>query len=152
MNWPHIHLIINHFPVVGFLFGLLFVAYAMIRNREEIQKTSLGVLVLVALITVPVYFTGGQAGEIMERLPDVSRSLVEQHEEAASLALTGAVILGLIAAGGLFFFRRAAAMPRWFLVLTLILTIAVNGLIGFTANLGGQIKHPEARKGFQLPK
>ncbi len=152
MNWPHMHLIINHFPVIGFLFGLLFVAYAMIRKSEELQKTSLGFLVLVTLITVPVYFTGGAAGEIMKRLPDISKSLVEQHSEAASVALTGAVMLGLVAAGGLFFFRRAATMPRWFMVLTLILTIVVNSLIGFTTNLGGQIKHPEARKGFQLPK
>src|SRR4030066_291561 len=98
MNWPHIHLIINHFPVVGFLSGLLFVAYAMIRKSEELQKTGLGFLVLVALIMVPVYFTGDQAGDIMERLPDVSRSLVEQHEEAASVALTGVLILGLAAA------------------------------------------------------
>ncbi len=152
MNWPHIHLIINHFPVIGFLFGLLFVAYAMIRKSEELQKTSLGFLVLVAIITVPVYFTDDQAGDIMKRLPDVSKSLVEQHEEAASVALTGAVILGLIAAGGIFFFRRAATMPRWFMVLTLILTIVVNSLIGYAANLGGEIRHPEARKGFQLPK
>jgi uncharacterized membrane protein len=152
MNWPHLHLIINHFPVVGFLFGLLFILYAMIRKSDELKRTSLGFLVLVALITVPVYFTGDQAGDIMERLPDVSRSLVDQHEEAASVALTGAVILGLIAAGGLFFFRLAANIPRWFMTLALILTIVVNGLIAYTANLGGQIKHPEARKGFQLPK
>ena len=152
MNWPHLHLIINHFPVVGFLFGLLFVAYAMIRKSEELQKTSLGFLVLVALVTVPVYFTGDQAGDIVKRLPDVSKSLVDQHGEAASVALTGAVMLGLIAASGIFFFRRAAAIPRRFMVLTLILTIAVNGLIGYTANLGGQIRHPEARKDFQFPK
>jgi uncharacterized membrane protein len=152
MNWPHLHLIINHFPVIGFLFGLLFVAYAMLRKSEELKKTSLGFLVLVALITVPVYFTGDQAGDIMERLPDVSKSFVEQHEEAASVALTGAVILGLAAFGGLFFFRRAATMPSWFMVLTLILTFVVNGLVGLTANLGGQIRHPEARKDFKLPK
>ncbi len=152
MNWPHIHLIINHFPVIGFLFGLLFLVYAMIRKSEELKKASLGFLVLVALMSVPVYFTGGEAGEIMKRLPDVSKSLVEQHSEAASVTLTAAVILGLVAAGGIFFFRRAAAIPRWFMVLTLILTIAVNSLIGYTANLGGQIRHPEARRGFQLPK
>ncbi len=153
MNWPHVHLIINHFPVIGFLFGLLFVLYAMIRKSEELMKTSLGFLVLVALITMPVYFTGDQAGDVMKRLPDVSKSLVEQHEEAASVALTVAVILGLAAFGGLFFFRRSpATIPPWFMVLALILTIAVNSLIGYTANLGGQIRHPEARKGFQLPK
>jgi uncharacterized membrane protein len=152
MNWPHIHLIINHFPVIGFIFGLLFVLYAMLRKSEELKKTSLGFFVLVALITVPVYFTGDQAGDVMERLPDVSKSLVEQHEEAASVALTGAVILGIVAAGGLFFFRRAAAIPRWLMMLALILTIAVNGLVAYTANLGGQIRHPEARKDFQLPK
>jgi len=152
MNWPHIHLIINHFPVIGFIFGLLFVLYAMIRKSDELKKTSLGFLVLVALITVPVYLTGDQAGDIMERLPDVSKSLVEQHAEAAAVSLTVAVILALVIFGGFFFFRRAAAIPRWFMALTLILTIVVNGLIAFTANLGGQIRHPETRKGFQLPK
>lgn len=152
MNWPHLHLIINHFPVIGFLFGLLFILYALLRKSEELKKTSLGFLVLVALITVPVYITGDQAADIMERLPDVSKSFVEQHEEAASVALTSAVMLGLIAAGGIFFFHRASAVPRWFMVLTLILTLVVNSLIGYTANLGGQIRHPEARKGFQLPK
>ncbi len=152
MNWPHIHLIINHFPVIGFLFGLLFVLYAMIRKSEELKKTSLGFLVLAALMSVPVYFTGDQAGDIVKRLPDVSKSLVDQHEEAASVALTGAIILGIVAVGGLFFLRRSPAIPRWFMILTLVLTIAVNGLIAFTANLGGQIRHPEARKGFQFPK
>ena len=152
MNWPYIHLMINHFPVIAFLLGLLFVLYAMLRKSEELKKTSLGFLVLVALITVPIYFTGDEAGDIMERLPDVSKSLVEQHQEAASFALTAAVVLGIVAFGGLFFFRCAAAISRWFMVLTLILTIAVNSLIGLTANLGGQIRQPEARKGFQLPK
>lgn len=152
MNWPHAHLIINHVPVTGFFFGLLFVLYGMFRKSEELKKASLGFLVLVALMSVPVSITGDQAGDIMERMPEVSKSLVEQHEEAASVALTAAAILGLVALGGLLFFRRAAALPRWFMALTLVLAIVVNGVLALTANLGGQIRHPEARKGFQLPK
>lgn len=152
MNWAHIHLIINHFPVTGFIFGFLFLLYATIRKSEELKKTGLGFLVIMALITVPVYFTGNAAGEIIERLPGASKSLIGTHQEVASLALTVVVVFGLFAAGGLFYFRRKTAVPRWFLIIVLMLTILTNGLIALTANLGGQIRHPEARSDFQLSK
>jgi uncharacterized membrane protein len=152
MNWPYIHLLINHLPVMGFSFGLLFLVYAMMRKNEQLKTTSLGFIILLTLLTVLVYFTGGQAGDIMERLPDVSKSLVEQHDEAASVALTGSLVLGMITLGGFLFFRRAATIPLWFMVLILVLTIAVNVLMGVTANFGGQIRHPESRKDFALPK
>ncbi len=151
MNWAHIHLIINHFPVIGFIFGFLFMLYAMVRKSEELKRTGLGFMVLIAVITVPVYFTGGAAGKILEQLPGMSKSLIGEHQEVASLAFTIVILAGVTAAGGLLYFRRAAAIPAWFIALVLALSLVVNGLISLTANLGGQIRHPEARKDFQLP-
>jgi hypothetical protein len=55
INWAHIHLMINHFPVVGVMGAILLFLYALIRKSEEVKMVSLGLFVLVALITLPVY-------------------------------------------------------------------------------------------------
>jgi len=61
MNWAHIHLSLNHLPVVGIIFGVLLLLLALLRKSEELKRVSLGVFVLTALIALPVYFTGEPA-------------------------------------------------------------------------------------------
>jgi asparagine N-glycosylation enzyme membrane subunit Stt3 len=58
MNWAHIHLSLNHLPVVGTFFGVLLLLLALLRKSEELKRVSLGVFVLTALLALPVYFTG----------------------------------------------------------------------------------------------
>ncbi|MCI0564610.1 MAG: hypothetical protein MN733_39585, partial [Nitrososphaera sp.] len=69
MNLAHVHLLLNHFPVIGTVFGFLFLAYAMAKKSEELKKVSLGIFVLIALIALPVYFTGEPAEEVVKHLP-----------------------------------------------------------------------------------
>jgi uncharacterized membrane protein len=54
-----------------------------------------------------------------------------------------AIILGVIALGGLVRFRGTATPPRWFTATTLTLAILTSGLMGWTGWLGGQIRHSE---------
>lgn len=151
MNWAHVHLIINHFPVVGSIFGILLLLYALIRKNEEVKKLGLGFLVLIALVTIPVYYTGHASADIVVDLPDVTKSFINDHADLALISYSAVLLLGIVSFGGLFFFRRAANLPQWLMVLSLGLAIVVAGLIGLTANIGGQIRHTEARKDFQVP-
>ncbi len=151
MNWAHVHLIINHFPVVGSLFGVLLLLYALLRKNEEVKKLGLGFLVLIALVTIPVYYTGHAGEEIVVDLPGVTKSFINDHADMALVSYSAVLLLGIVSFGGLIFFRHAANLPQWFMVLSLGLTIIVAGLIGLTANIGGQIRHTEARKDFQVP-
>lgn len=151
MNLAHIHLMLNHFPVVGITFGFLLLIVSLLKKSKELQEISLWGLVIVSLIAIPVYLTGEPSEEIVEDLAGVSKSIIEQHEEMALISLIAVILSGVAAAAGLFFFRRSTNIPGWLITITLIFSVIAGGLIGKTANLGGQIRHPEIRKDFQLP-
>lgn len=145
MNYAYVHLLLVHVPVIGTVFGALLLFVAIARRSEELKKVSLGVFVVIALITIPVYFTGEPAEELVENLPGVSESIIDQHEEAGLVSLVVIEILGAISLGGLFLFHRSKHIPRLFVMTTLILSIGSGGLMGWAANLGGKIRHTEIR-------
>jgi uncharacterized membrane protein len=144
MNWAHVHLLLTHVPVIGVLFGLIALVVALVKDSKELKVASLSLFVIAALLTIPVYFTGEPAEEVVEHLPGVAESLIEQHEEAAQVSLVAMGILGVIALTGLIIFRRVH-IPRWFTVSVLALALVVSGSLTWTANLGGQIRHTEIR-------
>ena len=147
MNQAHIHLLLNHIPLVVAGVAALLLAVALVRKSAELKRVSFGLFVLAALITIPVYLTGEPAEEIVENLPGVSGPIVEQHERSALFSLIAIEVLGVVSLFGLFIYRRAAELPKVFAVATLGLSIVAGGLTAWTANLGGQIKHPEIRSG-----
>ncbi len=151
MNWAHAHLIINHFPVMGSIFALGVLAYAMWKNSPELKRFSLGFLVIVALLTIPVYFTGGEAGDFVQNIPGVDPARVSAHDDSALISLLACEALGVIALGGLIIWRREKDVPGWFMSTCLVLSLVIAGLMGWTANLGGEIRLPEARWGYSLP-
>jgi uncharacterized membrane protein len=151
MNWAHIHLLLNHLPLVGTIFGVLLLLLALLRKSEELKRVSLGIFVLTALLALPVYFTGEPAEKVVEYLPGVEEPLIERHENTALFALLMAGGAGVVALAGLILFRRAEKLPGWIVAATLVLSLATSGLMGWTANLGGQIRHTEVRDGFTAP-
>ena len=151
MNWAHIHLSLNHLPVVGTIFGVLLLLLALVRKSEELKRVSLGVFVFTALLALPVYFTGEPAEKVVEHLPGVAEPLIERHEDAALFALLMAGGAGVVALAGLILFRRAEKLPGWIVAATLVLSIATSGLMGWTANRGGRIRHTEIRADFKAP-
>jgi len=147
MNATHLHLILNHIPVLGTAFGLGLLLFGLWRSSDELKKTALGIFVIVALAAVPVYLTGEPAEDGVESLPGVSKPIIEQHEEAAAVSFTGVVVLGVAALTGLICFRRGRLLPAWSSVSLLVASLIVSGLMAWTANLGGQIRHSEIRAG-----
>lgn len=146
MSPAHLHLLLNHVPVLGTIGAILLLGYALLRRSQDLTRVALGSMVLVALAGVVVYLTGEPAEEAVEHLAGVSEPAIESHEEAALIAtiLLGAV--GAVALGGLVAFRRrATGIPRGFAVFALALSLAPAVAMGYTANIGGQIRHSEIR-------
>ena len=42
MNWAHLHLALNHVPVIGLPIVLLLLAWAILRRSTELLKASFG--------------------------------------------------------------------------------------------------------------
>jgi uncharacterized membrane protein len=146
MSWAHIHLALNHIPVVGILLAILLLGAAVVRQNIVLERTSYWLLAGLALLAVLVYFTGEPAEELVEGLPGYSKELVEHHEEAALIATIGMAVVGLAGAVALVRGRReVTAGSSTYSRVVLLLAVVVGGLMMWTANLGGQIGHPEIR-------
>lgn len=146
MNAAHIHLLLNHVPVLGTVFGLLVLGYGYARDSREVMKAGLWLLVIVGVTGGLVYLTGEPAEGPVEDLAGVSEAVLERHEAAALWATIGAGLVGLAALAGLVRWR-AADLPRRYAGAVLALTFGLTGLMGWTANLGGQVRHAEIRSG-----
>ena len=150
MNWAHLHLLLNHIPVLGTVFGLVLLAYAIVRRNDALKKVALGAFVAIALVALPVYFTGEPAEEIVEGTAGVSKAAIEAHEESALVSLVGVELLGIIALIGPVT-ARARPVSATVSGATLVVSLATAALIVRTANLGGQVHHEEIRAGAQTP-
>ncbi len=146
MSITHLHLLLNHFPVIGALIGIALLAFALLRKSSELAKVSLGLFAALGVITLLVYFTGEPAEEAIEKLPGFSESITERHEESALLATVALATIGAAAVAGLAVFR-GKELPRAVTLIAFALSIVGGGMIGYTAMLGGQVRHTELRPG-----
>jgi uncharacterized membrane protein len=146
MSITHMHLLLNHFPVIGTLLVTALFAVALMRKSSELSKVSLGMLAGLAVIAVIVYLTGESAEEAVEHLPGYSDAITETHEEVALAATIALGVVGTIAASVLLWMRRQT-IPRWVTLASFAMSLAAGTMMGYTAMLGGQVRHTEVRPG-----
>lgn len=144
MSLTHFHLLLNHFPIIGTLIVTALLGWALLRRSGEITRVSLGMIAAIAVIAVIVFLTGEPAEEAIENLPGFSEAITERHEEFALIATIVVGLLGAAALAALGMFRRKE-IPRWLTVWSFMLSIVASGVMGYTALLGGQIRHTEVR-------
>src|SRR5712691_10874426 len=119
----HIHLLLNHFPTVGFSVGLGLFVVALWAKSDQIKRASLGIFLIIALISIPVYMTGKAAERAIKDQPGVSAILMETHQDAALLALAFMEVTGMMAWLGLWQFRRMSRATNGNLIAVLILSL-----------------------------
>jgi len=145
MNVTHLHLMLNHFPVFGTIFAFLLLAAGMLVKSAILRNAALTALAVVALVTLPVYFTGKSAGASAGSLPGVTGSDIERHEASAIFSVIAVEVLGLAALAALVLLDRVPVVARWLESCCLVLSLAAGGMLAWTSNLGGQIRHSEIR-------
>jgi len=149
MNLAHIHLLLNHFPTIGFGIGLLLFLAALFARSEELKRASFVILFLMAVIAIPAYMSGSAAESTLcpERTcpPEVSEHSIRAHEDAALLAFSFMEITGFVAWVGLWQLRRIPRLAAWNIASVLVLSLVTFGLMSNAATHGGEIRHPEIR-------
>ena len=143
MNPAQIHLMLNHVPLFASAAATLILAYALLRGNAAFQSLAYVLLIAAALAAPVAMLSGHGAEDKIEGLIGVAERRIHAHEEAGEAAAIGMALLGLLAAAQLF----SAALPnaaRWrakgaFAIL--IGAIAACAWTGWTAHLGGLIRH-----------
>ena len=146
MNDAHLHLLLNHVPILGTLFGVLVLGFGLLAGNRSLTRTGLVTFIATALLALPAYFSGEGAEEAVEHLPGVSEQLIERHEETAELAFGLVEVLGLISLGLLLLGWKYPDTERKAAWLPLALGIGTFAAMAVTGNTGGEIRHTEIRK------
>lgn len=146
MSLVHLHLILNHVPVIGTVFVLLVLGLALWRRSSELGKLALGSLIVIGIVSAAVYLTGEPSEEAVEHLAGVSDGVIHLHEDAAAIAMLVASLLGTLSLALLWWYHRRD-VPRAVLGIALVGVLVLTGAMGWAANLGGRIRHTEIGNG-----
>jgi uncharacterized membrane protein len=145
MDWVHLHLALNHVPVLGTLFVCLLLITAAVKQDDSLKRLSLWWAVALTLISIALKFTGDQAAAAAENEPWLIGTYVQAHEQAADQATTGIFLMGIAAIMALVIARKRRPVRTWSMALTICLGLLTFALMARAANLGGQIRHTEIR-------
>ena len=145
--WSHVHIILNHFPSVGFVFALGFYIVGLIANNVLMKRSSLAVFVICAILIVPTYVTGNASMWALTDPPvsGISKAVINSHRDMALLTLFGMAFTGVAAWIELFRFRCLGRFSNTSLYLVLGFAVVTLLLMAETGHRGGEINHPEIR-------
>src|SRR5712691_2066400 len=145
MDFPHLHLLLNHFPIIGTMVGAGLFLISFLLRAEDVSRSSLIVFVAIALLAIPAFITGVGAQEKIVTDSSISNTLIQRHEGAAELAIWFMEITGALAAAALWRSIRKTSPARWSTAAILVFSLATVGLMARTGNTGGEIRHLEVR-------
>jgi uncharacterized membrane protein len=145
--WSHIHIILNHFPTVGFVFAFFFFAFGLIKKSDVMTRGGLVVFVMCAVLGASTYVTGTAA---MWALTDpltagISQVRINQHRDFAIMSLFALAFTGGLSWFEIWRYRYLGRFSKVSLYTVLGFAVITLGLLAETGHLGGQINHPEIR-------
>ena len=145
MNYSHVHIVLNHFPTLGTVFGLAAFAYSVWKKDQEVQNLSFVIFLAMAMVAIPTAITGGAADLAIQERPGVNLAMIELHRDAAVTAFCVLMLTGTFAWLALWQYRRWRTPAQWTVWTVAVLAVITTGLMMRTGTLGGEISHPEIR-------
>src|SRR6202049_251425 len=143
MNLAHLHLLLNHFPIIGTIVGLGLFLPSLAGKNDDLKRSGLIIFAGIALLSLPTFFSGvGRQGAI-HQLAGVSDALINRHEGAAILALFFMEITGALALIGLWQSHKFSSPARWNVMAVLLVSLITASLMARVGTTGGDIRHPE---------
>ncbi|MFM9008468.1 MAG: hypothetical protein ACKORE_07805 [Bacteroidota bacterium] len=142
MNLHYLHLLLNHFPIIGTAIAIPIMLVGLQQKNHTLQQTSLMMWVLLALLNFAVMQSGEAAEEALEAQPGINEQLLHEHEEAGETAHFLLLALGACSGITLLMKRKGNAAGRLTIATTLVSAIALWAAIQ-AGKAGGAIRHAD---------
>jgi len=145
MNFAHLHLMLNHFPIIGTMVGLGLFLVSFVGKNEDLKRSSYIVFAGVALLSIPAFLSGYGASLAIKGGAGISDALIQRHYGSAMLSLWFVLGTGVFSLIALWRSQGTSHPPQWNVYAVLLLSIIAVGLMARTGNTGGDIHHAELR-------
>ena len=146
MNDAHLHMVVNHFPIIGIIFGFGILVTGIFLKNNSVKNTAYCLFIVGAIFAAVSMATGEGAEEITENLPSVTDQIIEKHEELAEKLAIVLYALGVISIIGLFLNYKNHSKAIFVAYLAVLVAIAGIFLGKQTGTSGGEIRHTEIRE------
>lgn len=145
VNLAHLHLLLNHFPIIGTFIALGLFLASFVGENEDLRRASFIIFAAVGFLTIGTFLTGFGAQAMVTGKPGVSDALIARHEGSAMLTVWFVELTAALATIGLWQYHRASRPAHWTLSAVLFASLLTMVLVARTGNTGGEINHPEIR-------
>ena len=150
MNNAHLHLVVNHLPIIFPVVGVIILLIGIFTKSDVSKRNAYIVFILGAVASVAAMATGEGAEDAIENIQGVSENLMHRHEEAAEIFAGMSYFLGAVSLLGFLTSYRNFSLDKLMPVTILI----VGGVSLYFAQeagrTGGEIRHTEIRSGANI--
>jgi uncharacterized membrane protein len=145
MNAAHIHLMINHFPIILPFIAIITRIIAHVIKSDSMRRYALGILIVGAITSFIAMQSGERAEEIVEDLPGISETYIHNHEESAEIFSVITYIAGGIACIALWADIKRKSYAQVIVEIAIVLSAVSLFYAQKTGTSGGEIRHEEIR-------
>lgn len=145
MNWAHIHLMLNHIPVLGAFATLALMLLATFKKEVALKTLTFQFVILIGVLAIPTYLTGEEGEETLDQVIEISEAYIEPHEDMALNALIATEIMAVLGILGLFLMKKKSKNLKWLWIAMGSVGLINAVLMAQTAKYGGEIRHTEFR-------
>lgn len=145
MNNAHLHLVVNHLPIIFPIVGVIILLIAIFTKSDVSKRNAYIVFILGAVASVAAMATGEGAEDAIENIQGVSENLMHRHEEAAEIFAGMSYFLGAVSLLGFLTSYRNFSLDKLMPVTILIVAGVSLYFAQEAGRTGGEIRHAEIR-------
>jgi uncharacterized membrane protein len=146
MNDAHLHMVVNHFPIIGTFFGIGILITGIFFKNNSIKNTAYILFIVAAIFGAFSMGTGEGAEEMVEDFPNIGKAIIKEHEELAEKFALVLYVTGVFALVSLVAAIKKFRLSKIFSFITLV-TALIGGIMAINVGTsGGEIRHTEIRE------
>lgn len=145
MNDAHLHMVVNHFPIIGTIFGLGILITGIVLKNKTVKTVAYVIFIIAALFGAFSMGTGEGAEELVEDMPSVGKQIIHEHEELAETFALLLYIIGAFSILSIYFSIKKIVFEKYTSLLVVVLALVAVFFAKQVGTSGGEIRHTEIR-------
>ncbi len=145
MNEAHLHMVVNHFPIIGIIFGLGILITGIVLKNNSVKTVAYVLFIVAAIFAALSMGTGEGAEELVEDMPTIGKQIIHEHEENAETFALVLYVLGGLSLLTLFFNVKKMVYEKYTTIAIVIIAAIGVFLAKEVGTSGGEIRHTEIR-------
>ncbi|UQD57036.1 DUF2231 domain-containing protein [Flavobacterium sp. K5-23] len=151
MNDAHLHLLVNHFPIITTVLAIGILITGLLLKNDAVKNTAYILFIVAAIFGYFSMETGEGAEKLVEDMPNIGRDIIHEHEELAEKFVLILYATAIFSALSLITSIKKQKSSLIFSILTLVLSLLTGFLSINVGTSGGEIRHTEIRKVVKEP-